>query len=70
MSKKNRKQAERANPLILARVPLWRSEWEEFRALCESLEPPASPYDMLASLVRAINDGDLIPEHHAGAPRQ
>ena len=70
MSKKNRKDRENDNPLILARVPLWRSEWEEFRALCESLEPPASPYDMLASLVRAINDGDIVPEHHAGAPRQ
>jgi len=70
MSKKNRKQAELNNPLILARVPLWRSEWEEFRALCESLEPPASPYEMLASLVRAVNEGYIVPEHTGGAPRQ
>ena len=70
MSKKNRKQAETTNPIVMARVPLWRSEWEEFRALCESLDPPASPYEILAALVRAVNDGDIVPEHHGGAPRQ
>ena len=69
MNKKIRKQAEITNPLVMARVPLWRSEWEEFRALCESLEPPANPNEMLASLVRAINNGDIVPEHTAGAPR-
>lgn len=68
MSKRNRKQEEISNPMVMARVPLWRSEWEEFRAACLSMEPPASPYDILAALVRAVNNGDITPVPTERAP--
>lgn len=69
MSKRNRKQEKTDNPLVMARVPLWRSEWEEFRAVCQGMEPPASPYDILVALVRAVNNGDITPVPVERAPR-
>ena len=73
MSKKARKQKELTNPLITVRVPLWRSEWEAFReavrALDETHDDKTDPYEIVAALVRAVANGDIIPERIHKAPR-
>ena len=69
MSKRNRKRDELNNPVVMVRIPLWRSEWEEFRAIVEGADPTGNPIDVLTALVRAVNNGDIIVDRPSPIPR-
>ena len=69
MSKKTRKRNELNNPIITVRIPLWRSEWEEFREVVRSVDEGGNPLDVICALVRAVNSGEITVDRPSPIPR-
>ena len=53
------KKQKRETTIVQVRIPLWRTEWEEFRECVRDEDGTSDPVGVLRSLIRAVVEGEI-----------